>query len=167
MGRKKTRNKLGRPKKYETPGALRAGIERYFKSVSYERDVIVMRQEIVEKDGRPVLENVPEFLCDGDGERVRETVWLEEPSVEAMCVSLGISDTTWNNYEADKELGPVALAAKDLIRARLVQLLNTRNSTRGVEFNLENNFGYKKKVEQSGDLTFEVRMDEGAKELAQ
>lgn len=166
MGKKK-KKKLGAPKKYETAGALRAGIERYFKSISYERDVVIYRPEIVQKNGMAVLENVPEFLCDGNDERVQETVWLQEPSVEDLCVSLGISDTTFTTYMRDDKLGPVASAAKDLIRARLVQLLNTRNSTRGVEFNLENNFGYKKKVEQSGDLTFEVRMDEGAKELAQ
>lgn len=166
MGKKK-KKKLGAPKKYETPGALRSGVERYFKSISYERDVIIYRQEIVEKDGKPTLETIPEYLENADGERVRETIWLQEPSVEALCVSLGISDTTFTAYEKDEKLGPVAQGAKDLIRARLVELLNTRNSTRGVEFNLMQNYGFKNKVEQSGDLTFEVRMDEGAKELAQ
>lgn len=167
MAKKKTKNKIGRPKTYETAAALRAGIERYFRSISYERDVIIMRREIGEQDGKPVVKETPEFLLNGDGERVQETIWLVEPSLEAMCVSLGISDTTFTAYEKDEKLGPVACAGKDLVKARLAELLNTKNSTRGIEFNLENNFNYKKKVEQSGELAFEVKMDERAKELAQ
>lgn len=160
------KRKIGRPKTYETAEQLRRGVERYFASITYERDVVVYRPEIREKDGEDVLVKVPEYLLNKDGEPVQETVWLMEPSIEDLCLSLGVSDTTWGNYMKDETLGPVAQAAKAAIRARLVQLLNTRNSTHGIEFNLQNNFGMAQKVENNGDTTVRIEMPKMAEELA-
>lgn len=160
------KRKIGRPKTYETAEQLRRGVERYFASITYERDVVVYRPEIREKDGEDVLVKVPEYLLNKDGEPVQETVWLMEPSIEDLCLSLGVSDTTWGNYMKDETLGPVAQAAKAAIRARLVQLLNTRNSTHGIEFNLQNNYDFKQKVEHSSAEGFRIELGPGMEEYA-
>ena len=160
------KQKIGRPKNYETAEQLRRAVERYFASITYEQDVVIYRPEIREKNGEDVLVKVPEYLLDKSGEPVKETVWLEEPSIEALCLHLGISDTTWGNYMKDEVLGPVAQAAKANIRARLVQLLTIRNSTHGIEFNLQNNYDFKQKVEHSSAEGFRIELGPGMEEYA-
>lgn len=160
---------MGRKKAYGTPAALRRGVQEYLDRISYKQDVIVLRPVITEKEGRPIVDKVPEYLYDDEGRPMQETVWLEEPSIEGLCVSLGISDTTWTSYSKDERLGPVTEEAKGLFKARLVQLLNTRNSTHGIEFNLKNNYGYREKldVESKEDSTVRFELAPELGEIAQ
>lgn len=160
--------KVGRPRIYETAEQLRAAVERYFASITYEREVIVRRQEIGEDErGRPIVKETPEILTDGKGKPVMETVWLEEPSIAGLRLYIGVSKSTWAGYADDEKLAPVATAARERVEARLVELLNTRNSTHGVEFNLKNNYGWKDKQEitrTNVDMTMEEyleRLDQG------
>lgn len=140
--------KIGRPRKYETAKQLKAAVERYFASITYEREVIIHRREIGEDEkGRPIVKETPEVLLDGKGKPVMETVYLEEPSVAALRIFLGVSKSTWSGYAADEEMAPVVNLVRDRMEARLVELLNTKNSTHGVEFNLKNNYAWKDRQE--------------------
>lgn len=139
---------VGRPRLYKTAKALREAVGRYFDSITYERDVIIYRRELGEdKEGNPIVKEVPEFLTDSEGNPVKETVYREEPSIAALRLFIGVSKSTWAGYADDEKLAKVTAEVKDRMEARLVELLNTRNSTHGVEFNLKNNYGWKDKQE--------------------
>ena len=140
---------MGRHKKYETAAALGRAVARYFKSITYEKPVIIYREDIVEdpKTGQDVVKKVPEFLTDKDGETVMETVWRKEPSIADLRLFIGVSKSTWAEYAKDENKAVVIEDARDRMEARLTELLNTRNSTQGVKFNLEANYGWKSKME--------------------
>lgn len=140
--------KVGRPRKYETAKQLRAAVERYFASITYERDTIIHRRELSEDEkGNPIVKETPEILLDKQGKPVKETVYLEEPSVAGLRLHLGVSKSTWAGYAEDEEMAPVVALVRDRMEARLEELLTTRNSVQGVVFNLKNNYGWKDKQE--------------------
>lgn len=139
---------VGRPRKYKTAKALREAVERYFSSITYQQKVIIQRREVGEDEkGNIIVKETPEELLDENGEVVMETVYREEPSVASLRVFLGVSKSTWAEYAGDEKFGAVVAEVRDRMEARLVELLNTRNSTHGVEFNLKNNYGWKDKQE--------------------
>ena len=141
--------KRGRPRKYSTAGALRKGVDAYFGSISYQRDVIIRTQRIEtdRKTGRPVVMETPEKLFGEDYKPIRETVYRVEPSVAGLCLFLHISRDTWAEYANDEKLGPVVEEVRTRMLARLEEQLNTRNSVQGVIFNLKANYGWSDKIE--------------------
>lgn len=142
--------KRGAPRKYKTPKALQKAVDAYFASISYTRNVVIYRQEIGvnQKTGDPELKRIPEELRDEDGNYVLETVWLEEPSKAALCLYLGISADTWSRYaKEDSDLKPVTDYVDLVMLKRLTYLLNTKNSTQGIQFNLKANYGWTDRVE--------------------
>lgn len=133
------------PKKYKTAKELRNGCNRYFESISVERPRVIYEDsgERTNK-GKPILR--PVKVKDKNGKPMKEKVWLEEPSLYALCLSLRISQVTWASYSSDPALKEVCAWAKLVIESRLVQLLTTREKgTDGIKFNLANNFGWKDK----------------------
>lgn len=140
--------KIGRPRKYETAAQLKNAVERYFKSITYERDVIIKKRAIgKDEKGKTVIVETPAVLLDGSGKAVKETVYLEEPSKSALCLFLGISRDTWAAYTHDEAMGDVAESVDARMLARLEDALVTRNSVQGVIFNLKANYGMTDRIE--------------------
>ena len=127
--------KAGRPRKYGSAKALIDAVIAYFDSISYT--------EVMMRDGEPVL-------SDG-GRPIKFRVYVRPPTVGGLCIYLGIDRSSWNNY-CDKELHPefedITNYARTLMESYLEeQLVLREKSTQGIQFNLENNFGWKKKKE--------------------
>lgn len=130
----------GAPKIYGTPQALAKGCEKYFASISRVEELV-----------NPMT-GKPE--CSSLGQPIEQVVWLTQPSMGALARSLGISDRTLRNYEADGELAPVVEWAKGVCRDWLLEQVTTRQkgSLNGLIFVLENNYGMREQlsVEHSG-----------------
>lgn len=125
----------GRPMKYSSAKKLLEAVEDYFDSISYTT---------VLKDGhgQPILSD--------SGREFRKLVYVTPPGKSAMCLHIGIDESTWDNYadaEKNPELAPVTRWAKMRMEAYLEEQLNTRDRTQGIIFNLENNYGWKNRRE--------------------
>ena len=126
----------GRPKKFSSPNKLRAAVEAYFRSISFD-------VALTDKSNQPV-KNV-------DGEQIHVTRFAEPPSKSALCRFLGIDRKTWYNY-ADPALHPeladVVEEANSRIEAYLERELLTRErGLQGVIFKLQNHYGWQAKSE--------------------
>ena len=125
----------GRPKNYTKKG-LREAIERYFRSIS--RTI-------------PARDDTGGIIRNDDGEEIKVVQFVVPPSVTGMCLYLDIDRSTWQNY-ADAVLHPelagICQGARTRIEAYLEQELLTREKgVQGIIFNLQNNYGWKKKQE--------------------
>lgn len=141
------RVKVGRPKKYKSARALERGIERYFDSISYEEPVFVRGEPMTKWDekqqanvpllddyGHKIYEEKPLLLKDGT--RASRTIWIATPSIEAMCLYLGISTTTWASYEKNEEFLGATSRARGRILAYLQERLDSGKGTNGAKFRL-------------------------------
>lgn len=127
--------KMGRPRKYGSAKALTDAVIEYFDSISYT--------EVMMRGDEPVL-------SDG-GRPIKFRVYVRPPTVGGLCIHLGIDRSSWANY-CDPELHPefkdITNYARTLMESYLEeQLVLREKSTQGIQFNLENNFGWKKKRE--------------------
>ena len=120
--------KIGRPRKYKSARALERGIERYFASISFDEPVIVRGDPITKWDEKQQA-NVPVLA--------KKTCWIEPPSIEAMCLFLGISTSTWANYEKLEEYEGAVSRARGRILAYLMERLDSGKGTNGAKFRLE------------------------------
>ena len=139
----------GAPKIYGTPDALARGCEKYFASISRVETVVHPLT------GEPERNSL--------GQPIEQVVWLTQPSMGALARSLGISDRTLRNYEADGELAPVVEWAKGVCRDWLLEQVTTRErgSLNGLIFVLENNYGMRERVEvESRNKTIEELLAE-------
>lgn len=132
-------------KKY-TPRGLEKAVRRYFDSIS--RDVpVTVRGATGELDkfGHKVYADVP--VVNRLGEPVVRIEYFEPPTVSNLCLYLGIHRSTWAEYAKDPAFSDTATYARGVMRAWNEQQLLTRpgKDVRGIEFNLENNFGYREK----------------------
>lgn len=134
---------MGRTKTYETARALETAVETYFRSISYQKPVIVDTPTgFVDEHGhaevkRVMLRKGP----DGTGAPVTVTEWLEEPSLAGLCLFIGISKTTWGKYDKDKKLNPVTERARLVLEKYWHGRLNGKGA-HGARFVLTNNFGW-------------------------
>ncbi len=136
---KNKRKKTGRRRKYDTPAKLSRAVDKYFDSISYELPY-------TNADGTPI-QNL-------DGEDIVLVKYVIPPSIQALCLSLDVDTTTWENYDKREGYKDICRDAKLKIEAYLTCELNTRERPQGIMFNLENNFDWKKKKE--------VELGEGA-----
>ena len=141
----KKRKKRGRPLSIKTPRELERAIEKYFSSISYSE---------------PVKDQFGAIMTDIDGDFIERTVYISPPDVMSLCLFLGISDGTWENYcDKDKhpDYAPVCERARMRMEAYLREVLVTREkgSLQGVIFNLQNNYGWREK--KTVDLGEETR----------
>lgn len=140
----------GRPKKYNAR-TLKTALNRYFRSISREVAVTEMVPTGERDDkGHMIMESVP--VLNQDGNQLMKTEYLIPPTVEGMCLRLGIHDSTWNNYcdpEKNPEMQDVTTEAREIFRAWLIEESLTRpgKDVRGIQFNLQNNYGYSEKKE--------------------
>ena len=146
----KRTNLGGRPKEY-TPEKLLRGVRRYFDSITRE----VQMKEPVDtgkKDdhGHTVFEMVP--VENKLGKPVMITEYLVPPSKGELSLFLGIHRSTWDNYHDHStypELAPIVEAADAMIQAWNEHQLLTRSGkdVKGIIFNLENNYGYRERID--------------------
>lgn len=133
-GEKTAKKGVGRPKKY-TPKSFERAVKRYFNSIS--RTVAAQ-----DESGRNLTNDL--------GEELMITQYVVPPTVTGLCLALGIDRGTWQNY-ADEgknlEMAAVCRGAKLRMEAYLEEELLIRNKVDGIKFNLENNYGWKRKQE--------------------
>lgn len=137
---------MGRKKTYTSAKRLKEDIEAYFAGITVRRAVteFIDTGERTNK-GKPILREVP--VKDLNGEPIYETVFLKPPTITGLCLFLGISLDTFENYAKDKTLGEVISWARLVIEQYLEEQLSIRDKPQGIIFNLKNNFGYTEKSE--------------------
>ena len=141
----KKRKKRGRPLSIKTPTELQRAIDKYFSSISYRE---------------PVRDPFGTIMTDMDGDFIERTIYISPPDVMSLCLFLGISDGTWENYcdeNKHPDFAPVCKKARMRMEAYLREVLVTREkgSLQGVIFNLQNNYGWRDK--KTVDLGEETR----------
>lgn len=125
---------MSRLKKY-TKTSLQNGIDRYFQSIS---------RTVPARDahGEPVYND--------RGEPVMMVEYIRPPTISGLCLALDIDRSVWTEF-CDKakspELAHITAMAWVRLEAYLEELLLTRDRPQGVIFNLENNYGWKRKQE--------------------
>lgn len=132
-------------KKY-TPRTLAKAVQRYFDSISRE-EPMTERKATGEKDsyGHPIFADEP--VRNRLGKPVVRLVFLEPPTVSALCLALKIHRSTWADYAKDPAFADTTTHAQGVMRAWNEQQLLTRpgKDIPGIKFNLENNYGYRDK----------------------
>lgn len=139
----------GRPRKFQTPKALRKAVDAYFDAISYERDA-VEKIDSGEKDadGHTIWKTVP--ITAKNGQVAKVLYWTQPPGICDLCLQLRIDRSTWARMEKQPGYAEVCAYARDRIEAYLAQRLDGKN-TQGVIFNLTHNFGWKERRELSLD----------------
>ena len=146
-----------RPRKYKTPAALSRACEAYFLSITRE----VKLTEWVDTGERTARGKAvcrERDVLGADGQPVYKTVYTSPPTVTGLCLALGISRDTWENY-FDEDVYPgyadIVRRAKLRMEAYLEEaLLSREKSVQGIIFNLQNNYGWREKREvELGEAT--------------
>ena len=158
---------MGARKKY-TKKKLQEAVEKYFRSIS--REVTLKEKKPTgkkDKMGHEIYEEVE--IINGLGEPMVVTEYLVPPTVGGLSDFLGIHRDTWNDYcnhEKHPEFSDTTTYAQGRIHAYLELEMLTRQGKdlKGVLFNLENNFGYKERMELVNDTVedfLEQQMKQG------
>ena len=158
---------MGAPKKYNEK-TLAAAVRRYFRSIS--REVTLTEKKPTgkkDKMGHEIYEDVQILNDLGKPMKVRQ--YLVPPTVGGLSAFLGIHRDTWNDYcnrEKHPEFSDTTTYAQGRIHAYLEHEMLTRSGKdlKGVLFNLENNFGYKERMELVNDTVenfLERQMEQG------
>lgn len=132
----------GRPRTYKTAKALQKGVEEYFDSISYEREL------------------------SGAREGMKERVWVKAPSMAGLYLHLGIGKSTWAEYGNDEKLGPVVEYARMRMEDFWAGQLNGKFAN-GAKFALSACYGWKEKVELAGDGLVQVKLGGSAEAAAE
>ena len=140
---------MGAPRSYDTPEKLEKAIGKYFKSITRMVEATEM-VDTGEKDGDGHKIYAPQPIKNSLGKTVMVEQFIVPPTLWDLCQSLGICESTWENY-CDPEKHPEFLGATMRARGRLrawnqKELLTREGKNlKGIIFNLENNYGYREK----------------------
>ena len=141
---------MGRPRKY-TAKQLERRIDKYFDRITAVETVTVPYDTgETDKYGHPVMGR--KAAINQLGEELKETRYLVPPTIGDLCMYLGISGSTWAVYcdpEKHPEFSEATARARGRIRAYLQRELLTRSGrdVKGIIFDLQNNHGYREKLE--------------------
>ena len=158
---------MGAPKKYNAK-QLESAVKRYFRSISREVEVTEKKPTGQrDKMGHVIYEDV--VVLNALGKPVKVTEYLVPPTVGGLAEFLGIHRDTWNDYcdhEKHPEFSDTTTYAQGRMHAYLERESLTRSGKdlKGVLFNLENNFGYKERMELTNDSVesfLQRQMEEG------
>lgn len=140
---------IGRPRKYSSAKALRAAVDAYWASISYQVPAVVSTPtgEVDEAGAVKWKSKLLTDKVDGTGTAKTVVKYLEPPSVPGLLLYLGIGKSTWSDYRRDEKLGPVVAYWDARYEAYLVDRLETGKHISGVIFNLEHNFGWTRRQE--------------------
>lgn len=147
---------MGAPKKYKTGKSLEKAVNAYFDGITREKHVTEM-VATGEKDKYGHMIYEPKEVTNRLGEPVTVIEFLVPPSVGDLAQFLGIHRSTWYEYcdsEKHPEFSDTTTQAMGRIHAYLERESLTRDgkNLKGVIFNLENNFGYKERLDVSGGV---------------
>ena len=140
----------GRPKEY-TAETLRRAVNRYFKSITR---IVPVTEPIdtgqKDKQGHTIYKMVP--VCNLLGKPVEKLEYIVPPSKGSLALFLGIHRSTWDNYQDRSrypELADIVEEANARIQAWNEEQLLTRSGKdiKGIIFNLENNYGYRERLD--------------------
>lgn len=149
---------MGRRKKYRTAAALERKIDEYFLTITREK-IVTEKVATGELDQYGHMTYRDEPVLNRLGNPLTIIEYIEPPTVAGLCEFLGIDRSTWANY-CDEDQCPEFLDTTQRARGRLQAWLEremlTRkgNDIKGIQFNLEANYGYSRKsvVEVGGGL---------------
>ncbi len=117
--------------------SLRAGIDRYFASISRTVEV----KERVETGPKTFEER---SVISDTGEPIRCREYLVVPTVWGLCEALGITPAEWERY-CDRgehpEFQDAVQRAAGLMREWKEQTLLTRKDVRGLIYHMQNHLG--------------------------
>jgi hypothetical protein len=159
----------GRPRKYTAAGFARA-CEAYFDSISYQ-EAVYRRIPAEGEYGNPRFDSKghqvyrDEQIYTADGKPAYVTNWIEPPGIMALCLYLGIDESTFLRYgemrpsetmtEAEKHEAEVfcrtVSRARGRVMAYLMEMTQDPKAARGAIWNLQQNFGQKEHREISLD----------------
>lgn len=155
---------MPREKKY-TPEALGRAVRKYFKTISREKKLTEMLPT-GERDskGHMILEE--SVVKNALGEEMTVTEYLVPPTVGDLSAYLGIHRDTWNAYCNDPAFSDTTTYARGRMEAYLERELLTRagKDIKGIQFQLENNYGYKERVAVEND-SMEAYLQAAAEEM--
>lgn len=144
--KKRTGAVTGRQKVFKTPAAMMNRANEYFDSIS-------VRDFVKDEHGEAILNE--------NGNKLWYTKYLIPPSVQDLCLFLGIVPRTWEKYCQREEFADVTAQIRLLLEGYLVRELNTREldgrKIDGIKFNLTHNYNWKEKREV--ELGAETRRD--------
>lgn len=148
---------MGAPKKYKTAKSLQKAVQAYFDSITREKAVTEDKPTGQrDKYGHMICE--PVAVVNRLGQPVTVIEYLVPPSWSDLAEFLGVHRSTltaWLDPTEYPELSDTAMWARGRIRAYLERESLTREGKdlKGVLFNLENNYGYKERLEvQNGGV---------------
>lgn len=125
----------GRPKIYKTAAALGNAVNDYFETIS-------VRKQLMDGD---------EPARNERGNTLTYTKYLLPPSVQDLCLHLGITPRTWENYCKDPIFESITERTKLLLEGYLVRELSSREllgaKVEGIKFNLTHNYNWKERRE--------------------
>jgi hypothetical protein len=137
----------GRPRKYNGADDFDNAIQHYFDTITKTNPVFESRitgYKDKEKT-KPIFEQFP--VLNNAGEQVENTTYYEIPSITGLCLHIGISAETWNEYSKKEEFSEPIMRAKKIIEKYNVEQLYRKEQVNGIMFNLKNNFGWVDKQE--------------------
>ena len=151
----KTENKgrriVGRPRSY-TPQKLARAINRYFSSISREREIWEKTPDGEDENGKTIYKTVR--VINSLGEPATEIEYFVKPSIAGLCAFLHIHRDTWNSYSHDEDYRDICAAASGEIEAYLCSQLGNGKGDSGIIFNLTHNYGWKNRIElEAGEHT--------------
>lgn len=144
MTKKTSRKVVGAPRKY-TPKTLRTAVNRYFASISRERELWEKIPDGIDENGKERFKTVRVLNAMGEPATVIE--YFEKPSISRLSIYLHIHRDTWNEYSHLEEYKDICMAAKEEIEAYLWGKLGGGKGDNGIMFELTNNHGAKNKLE--------------------
>lgn len=129
---------VGRPKKYKTAEELQKAVDGYFTSISYQEEV----------------------------HGLKVTRWVKAPTMAGLYLYLQISKETWSKYGKKNGLKEVVEGARLVAEDYWAQHL-TGKGAQGAKFALSACYGWREKVDVTGDGLVKVTLGEEAKRLAE
>ena len=131
---------MGREKKY-TARTLEREVKAYFRKI--RRTVSVYDYEETgeyNKKGMPIMKRV--VALGDDGQPMTTVEYIKPPSLSALCLSLGISRTTWAKYARDESMAHIVEAARLETETYWAEQLSGKNA-QGAKFALQNACGWR------------------------
>lgn len=137
-----TINRGGRPRIYKSVAAFRRAVEGYFTAITHERKLTEWEDSGERTNrGKPILRE--RDVLGPDGEPVMLLEYLVPPTMPALQLAIGVSKASWDNYRKREGFAEVCAEAKLRIEAYLAEQVVTAKNPAGVQFTLENNYGWR------------------------
>lgn len=152
-----------------TGARLRKKAQKYFDAITTREPMLREVPVCIENDAGELIPALDEFghrkmkftpVIAADGTEVQQTIWLSPPSLSGLCLALGVSQSTFNEWCSLDEKEPggkgnaLCRAAKEVrakIEAYYVEKSLEKGAARGAIANLEANFGWKRRREVGFD----------------